>query len=107
MNTSQDEPLVLRGKILTFINNKLDYKYWEKGAILIEKGIITEVGNHGDIDAPQNSKVIDYGEDLIVPGFIDGHVHYPQMGVIGSYGKKLIDESLLSDEELKYGDNNE
>lgn len=91
MNTSQDEPLVLRGKILTFINNKLDYKYWEKGAILIEKGIITEVGNHSDIDAPQNSKVIDYGEDLIVPGFIDGHVHYPQMGVIGSYGKKLID----------------
>ncbi|MAV87666.1 MAG: guanine deaminase [Rhodospirillaceae bacterium] len=104
MEPSQDEPLVLRGKILTFKNNKLDYEYWEKGVLLIEKGFISQVGNHTDINYPQNSKVIDFGQDLIVPGFIDGHVHYPQMSVIGSYGKKLIDwlNDYTYPEEIKF-----
>ena len=53
MEPSQDEPLVLRGKILTFKNKKLDYEYWEKGVLLIEKGFISQVGNHTDINYPQ------------------------------------------------------
>ncbi|MFV8816319.1 guanine deaminase [Haliea sp. E17] len=30
------------------------------------------------------------GERLIVPGFIDTHVHAPQLGIIGSYGEQLM-----------------
>jgi len=28
---------------------------------------------------------------LMVPGFVDAHVHYPQLPVIGSYGAQLLD----------------
>ena len=28
---------------------------------------------------------------LILPGFIDCHVHYPQTEIIGAYGAQLID----------------
>lgn len=28
---------------------------------------------------------------LLLPGFIDTHIHYPQMGIIASYGTQLLD----------------
>ena len=30
-------------------------------------------------------------EGLIVPGFIDAHVHYPQMDRIAAHGEQLLD----------------
>src|ERR1700676_4324037 len=42
--------------------------------------------------APPGLDVADYGRDsLILPGFIDCHVHYPQTQIIGSYGRQLLD----------------
>jgi guanine deaminase len=32
-----------------------------------------------------------YDNCLILPGFIDCHVHYPQTEIIGVYGKHLLD----------------
>ncbi|SFQ56107.1 guanine deaminase [Roseivivax halotolerans] len=32
-----------------------------------------------------------YGRDLICPGFVDAHVHFPQTRIIASWGKRLID----------------
>ncbi len=36
------------------------------------------------------ARVIDHGDGVIVPGFIDGHLHFPQLDVMGSHGKHLI-----------------
>src|SRR6478752_4730163 len=33
----------------------------------------------------------DYSGCLIVPGFIDTHVHYVQTAVVASYGEQLLD----------------
>ena len=35
--------------------------------------------------------VIDHRGKLILPGFVDTHVHYPQAEVIASYGAQLLD----------------
>lgn len=41
----------------------------------------------GWLDAP----VVDHRGQLILPGFIDTHVHCPQLDVIASYGTELLD----------------
>jgi guanine deaminase len=41
--------------------------------------------------AHPGARVVDYGRDLILPGFVDAHMHYPQTGIVASWGKRLID----------------
>jgi guanine deaminase len=50
--------------------------------------------------------MVDYGTDLIVPGFVDAHVHYPQTAIIASWGKRLIDwlNSYTFPEEIRLAD---
>ena len=52
-------------------------RYVEKGAVLVEDGMIVWVGPAGDIPSRQADGAArhDYGDGLIMPGFVDGHVH--------------------------------
>ncbi|MFL6616189.1 MAG: hypothetical protein ACJ8LD_21070 [Pantoea agglomerans] len=34
--------------------------------------------------------MIDYSGKIITPGFVDTHVHYPQITMISEYGEQLI-----------------
>jgi guanine deaminase len=67
------------------------YAYFEDGLLVVEDGLITDVGDY-DVHAPElgDTPVVDYRGRLLVPGFIDCHVHYPQTGIIGSYGEELL-----------------
>jgi guanine deaminase len=49
---------------------------------------------------------VEYGQDLILPGFVDAHAHFPQTAMIASWGKRLIDwlETYTFPEEMKFGD---
>ena len=77
------------------------------GAVLIEGGKILAVGPAAEVRAahPQ-AQVHDYGDALISPGFVDAHAHYPQTGIIASWGKRLIDwlNSYTFPEEMRFGD---
>jgi len=77
------------------------------GAVLIEGGKILAVGPAAEVRAahPQ-AQVHDYGDALISPGFVDAHAHYPQTGIIASWGKRLIDwlNSYTFPEESRFGD---
>ena len=75
---------------------------------MIEGGDIVWSGQFGEEPKDITSGAVrhDYGDDLILPGFIDGHAHYPQTGVIASFGTQLLEwlekytfpeESLFSD----------
>jgi len=65
----------------------------EDSMVVMENGMITEWGPAADINTrlDEDVDVESYRDCLILPGFIDGHVHYPQMEIIGAYGKQLID----------------
>ena len=62
---------------------------WRPGHwLLIEDGRIVSA----QTDAPDASwQRHDHAGRLILPGFIDTHVHSPQLDVIGSYGTELLD----------------
>ena len=56
--------------------------------------------------APAGTVVDDRSGKLILPGFIDAHIHYPQTRVIGSYGAQLLDwlQKYTFVEEQKFSD---
>jgi guanine deaminase len=62
------------------------------GAVLVRDCHIAAVGPAATLrrDHP-GVPVTDYGNALISPGFVDAHMHYPQTGIIASWGKRLID----------------
>lgn len=91
--------LLLRGRLLTFITepesigDRASYRYEEDGGLLIEDGRIAAIGDWSLIarELSSNIAVVDHRPHLIMPGFIDAHVHMPQMQVIASYGAELLD----------------
>lgn len=64
----------------------------EDGLVVTEGGVIVAVGPYAATrDAlPEGAPVDHYPDALIAPGFIDTHVHYPQLGMIGAYGEALL-----------------
>ena len=47
-----------------------------------------------------------YGDAVIMAGFVDAHVHYPQTAMIASWGKRLIDwlNTYTFPEEIRFHD---
>jgi guanine deaminase len=78
-----------------------------RGGVLVEDGLIAALGDPSELKrrAP-GARVTDYGDSLISPGFVDAHVHYPQTGIIASWGKRLIDwlNTYTFPEEMRFGD---
>lgn len=69
------------------------FEYYADGVVVVENGIIQAVGAADDILAKESAdiEVTHYENKLITSGFIDTHVHYPQTGMIASYGEQLLD----------------
>lgn len=77
------------------------------GAVLVEGGRIAAVGEASALRAAHpGAEVEDLGAALILPAFVDCHTHYPQTGIIASWGRRLIDwlNAYTFPEELRFGD---
>jgi guanine deaminase len=63
----------------------------DDGALIVEDGHVAECGPWDEI-APQleGAPVQRFADGLIVPGFIDSHVHFPQLDIIASPGANLL-----------------
>lgn len=68
------------------------YQYFEDGVLLVADGKVEQVGPAAEL-LPKLAgvQVQHYPDALITPGFIDTHIHYPQTGMIASYGEQLLD----------------
>ncbi|MGB0499480.1 MAG: guanine deaminase [Rubricella sp.] len=78
-----------------------------RGGVLVADGRIEAVGPGSDLHAAHpDAAVTDLGDALLIPGFVDAHAHYPQTGIIASWGKRLIDwlESYTFPEEMRFAD---
>lgn len=66
--------------------------YKSVGMMIDETGTIREIADSADLVARNpTAKIIDHGSSIIVPGFIDAHLHCPQLDVIGSGGFHLLE----------------
>lgn len=88
----------IRGAMLTFkadpfFHDMKDCMVYESDAVIVmENGKITQAGAASQIlPTLGDTPVKQYRDSLIVPGFIDCHVHYPQTEIIAAYGEQLIE----------------
>ncbi|MEL6683871.1 MAG: guanine deaminase [Pseudomonadota bacterium] len=104
---------LLLGQTLGFSGNPLvaDWadavRFDSAGGVLVEGGRIIATGPGDRLRADHSDALItDYGDALISAGFVDAHMHYPQTGIIASWGKQLIDwlNTYTFPEEARFGD---
>jgi guanine deaminase len=106
--------LLIRGRVLSFlrepdgVEDHASYRYEEDGAVLVREGRIAAVGSHSAVSARTGPDiaVADHRPHLVLPGFIDAHIHMPQMQVIASYGAELLDwlNDYTFPEETRFSD---
>ncbi len=62
------------------------------GALLIRNGRIAGSGDYAAVRAAnRDAETRDLRGGFLLPGFIDTHVHFPQLRVIGGLGRQLLD----------------
>jgi|LakMenEpi03Aug12_release.lakeMendotaPanAssembly.Ray.scaffolds.fasta_scaffold153269_3 guanine deaminase len=82
-----------------------DFEEIKEGAIAIcKEGKILAVGTEKFIISNFKARKTDrFPQSFLLPGFIDSHIHFPQMFQIGSYGESLLGwlEKYIFPEEEK------
>ncbi|MCL9775338.1 guanine deaminase [Vibrio methylphosphonaticus] len=82
------------------------YHYFDDGVLVVENGYVIDIGPATEVLARHDRAmpVTTYQDKLITSGFIDTHIHYPQTGMIASYGEQLLDwlENYTFPEERRF-----
>ncbi|HXF09120.1 MAG TPA: guanine deaminase [Candidatus Acidoferrales bacterium] len=88
-----------RGAILYFVTDPGEgddpaaHVYHEDGLLVIDSGHVAAVGPAATL-LPQLSPAVtvtEHADALIMPGFVDAHIHFPQTDMIASGGRDLLD----------------
>ena len=104
--------MALRGDILYFLRDPGwsedatgAVRFEPDGWLLIEQGRVLAVRAADDPPDPSWARQ-DWRGHLVMPGFIDPHVHAPQLDVIASFGAALLDwlERYTFPAEARYAD---
>ncbi len=112
---NNDNVQAYRAKIVHFTQKPTasgeGVEYFEDGLLVVSNGYIEAVGPAEQLmpevmNGPQWVDVVDLSGSLIMPGFIDSHVHFPQIDIIGSYGEQLLDwlNNYTFPAEIRYAD---
>uniref|UniRef100_I2PYL1 Guanine deaminase n=1 Tax=Desulfovibrio sp. U5L TaxID=596152 RepID=I2PYL1_9BACT len=105
----------IRGTFFDFVddpwhhagNEQAAARFLADGLLVVKDGIIVDFGPFAAVSARHPGLSITHLPDrIIMPGFIDGHIHFPQVRVLGAYGNQLLDwlQTWIFNEELKYRD---
>ena len=104
----------IRGRVLTFTDDPAEvgpaasHRYLADGLVVIADGTVTAVGEAAELlpALPPGTPVDYYRDQLVLPGLIDTHLHFPQTQVIASYGAQLLEwlQKYTFVEEQKFRD---
>ncbi len=98
MPAATDGVTALRGTIVTcrddpFLTDPAQaFAVEADGLVICRNGLVEAAGPARELlkTVPPHA-VADHSGCLIVPGFVDAHVHYVQTGMVASYGEQLLD----------------
>jgi guanine deaminase len=97
-NTSYANQQGVRGAFLHFVNDPFfvaesdSYRFIEDGLMVIDDGKVKELDQYDKVVGKYPGLHIDsYSNSVIVPGFVDTHIHYAQTEMIASYGEQLLE----------------
>src|SRR5262249_6221361 len=107
--------LGVRGAFFDFIDDPWKHigreheaaRFHPDGLLVIEDGKIADYGAYEEVNKRHRAlEITEIRDRLIVPGFVDGHIHFPQTRVLGSFGEQLLPwlQTWIFPEELKYRD---
>ncbi len=102
-----------RSAILDFVDDPFyvseseSVRYIPDGLLVLEQGKVKELGDYELLKEQYVGIPIEsYPDRLLLPGFIDLHIHFPQTGIIGAYGEQLLEwlEKYIFPTEHKFKD---
>jgi guanine deaminase len=103
-----------RGAILYFTSDPGprddpdSFVFIEDGVLLVENGLVAAVGPATQLLSalPGNMEVVEHVNGILMPGFVDTHIHYPQTDVIASGGRNLLEwlENYTFPAERRFSD---
>lgn len=99
-----------RGEILSLAHDPAEapdaVRHDPDGLLVVEDGRIIARGAYADLAPRFPGLMIEHLTGLIVPGFVDAHVHYPQFDRIASHGEQLLDwlERHIFPAEMAFAD---
>ena len=92
---------LIRAELVSFARNPGEankpspgsLEHYGDGLLWLKGQHIHAVGHFSELapSLPEGCEVLDYRDKLIMPGFIDTHVHYVQLDIMASYGRQLLD----------------
>ena len=103
----------LRGAAMTFAGDPFavpedDALVFESDALVVMRdGRIMAFGPADTLlpSLPPAATIVRYPNALLVPGFVDAHVHFPQLPIIGACGRTLLDwlehRTFVVEEQLR------
>lgn len=65
-------------------------RYFNDGLLVVEDGLVLACGHNAKLAGQFADIPAEQLDGLIVPGFVDAHVHYPQIECIASHGEQLM-----------------
>ena len=84
------------------------FEYFEDGLLVVRDGRVEQVGPAEPLMAalPRGIEIVDRRGALILPAFVDAHIHYAQTDVIASEGRNVLDwlERYTFPEEARFAD---
>jgi guanine deaminase len=88
----------LRGTLVDFsadphLSGSGAMRHVEDGLLVVRDGLIAAAGPAPALleGLPPGTPVADHRGHILMPGFVDAHIHYPQTDIIASHGKQLMD----------------
>jgi guanine deaminase len=105
----------IRGAFLDFVDDPFyvaesdSVRYIPDGLLVVEDGKVKAFGAYETLQEQYASlETVTYANNLILPGFIDLHVHYSQTEIIAAYGAQLLEwlNQYVFPTEAKFKDAN-
>lgn len=99
-NTSGNKPAkAIRASLLHCLGSpdpadgQTAVEFIEDGLLLVRDGLVAGLGAADDMleSLPDTVAIDDQRGCLLVPGFIDTHIHYSQTDIVAAHGRQLLD----------------